>query len=447
MGFENSFILFFLACKYRFRHLKGSKLKQYQKKRLKKIVDYAVERSLFFKDYYRDYDINDVFSLPTVNKRLMMNNFTQYNTVGFSKEELLKFCLEVEKTRSYEKRYKGYSVAMSSGTSGNKGIVITSPREEKYLKAAFFSRFNFPKTLKLNIAFILRVTTPAFNINKFGQKLTYFSLLTPLDDIVRGLNKLKPNVLAAPPSMLNLLAKEQNNGKLTIKPKKIVSFAEILYLDIKTKVEETFNTRIDEIYQASEGPIAMTCKHGSLHINEDLLAVELFNTDGTPTEPGEKCHKMIVSDLYKTSQPIIRFELNDIIKISTEKCSCGSGFRVIDEIVGRSDDLLIGIDSVSNKIVFIFPDYIRRAIISVSDFIEDYSVVQISENKIEVKLKMLSKEHENEKIVFALKKAIGDVFHKYKCNIPEVYIQFKHTDFYSPAKKLVRVRRSFNTEN
>ena len=106
MGFENSFILFFLACKYRFRHLKGSKLKQYQKKRLKKIVDYAVERSLFFKDYYRDYDINDVFSLPTVNKRLMMNNFTQYNTVGFSKEELLKFCLEVEKTRSYEKRYE-----------------------------------------------------------------------------------------------------------------------------------------------------------------------------------------------------------------------------------------------------------------------------------------------------------------------------------------------------
>ncbi|MHA1873025.1 MAG: F390 synthetase-related protein [Candidatus Heimdallarchaeaceae archaeon] len=444
MNLENNFFAFFLACKYRFKNLKGEKLHSYQINRLKKIVAYSVKNSLFFKKYYSNYDINKVFSLPTVNKYIMMENLSEYNTVGFKKEELINFCLEVEKSRDYSKRYKNYNVAMSSGTSGNKGIVITSPKEERYLKAAFFSRFPFPKTLKLNIAFILRVSTPAFNINKFGQKLTYFSLLDPLEKIVNNLNSLQPNILSAPPSMLNLLAGELNEGKLHIKPKKIISYAEILYPDIRQKVEETFGIRIDEIYQASEGPIAMSCKHGSLHVNEDLIAVQTLNKDGSPTEKGELCHQLVVSDLYKTSQPIIRFELNDMIRISAEKCTCGSGFRVIDEIVGRTDDLLVGFNSSTGQVQYIFPDYIRRAIISSSENVVEYQAIQTSKNRLEISIQLSKDEEEFPNIKEMIKRAIEHVFEIYNCEIPNVVVKISKSQLHPVSKKLIRIQRSFS---
>ena len=93
----------------------------------------------------------------------MMENLTLFNTCGLEKNEMIEFCLEIERTRDFSKRLKGYNVGMSSGTSGNKGVEITSKSEENLLRAAFLARFDFPEKAKINLAFILRVTSPAFN--------------------------------------------------------------------------------------------------------------------------------------------------------------------------------------------------------------------------------------------------------------------------------------------
>jgi len=218
------------------------KIEKYQLERAQNTVRYVYQKSAFFKKHYSGININDVWNLPTVNKKLMMENLTEYNTAGLKKQKLLDFCLKIEENQNYEERYEGYNVAMSSGTSGNKGIVITSPSEEKYLRAAFFARFSFPKTLRLNIAFILRVTTPAFQIDSFGQKLTHISQLDSIDNICKKLQNLQPNVLAAPPSMLQMIAKEINQGRLYIAPPRVVSFAEVLY----PEVEEELGTPKDQ---------------------------------------------------------------------------------------------------------------------------------------------------------------------------------------------------------
>ncbi|MHA1222698.1 MAG: hypothetical protein ACTSP3_05485, partial [Candidatus Heimdallarchaeaceae archaeon] len=296
--------------------MSSKSLANYQLRKTQQIIKYAYNNSLFFHKHFSGFDLQDVWNLPLTTKKLMMDNFTDYNTVGFKKEELIDF--------GFDLRYKNFNVAMSSGTSGNKGLVITSPSEEKYLRAAFFARFPFPRTFRLNIAFLLRVTTPAFNINKFGQKLTHISLLNSTESIVKQLQELQPNVLSAPPSILHILAKETNEGRLQINPLRVISFAEVLDSKVKAEVEETFKTPVHEIYQASEGPIAMTCKHGSLHINEDLIYVQTLDSENNPSQLGDPCFKMVVTDLHKTSQPIIRYELNDIITISPERCSCGS---------------------------------------------------------------------------------------------------------------------------
>jgi putative adenylate-forming enzyme len=172
--------------------------------------------------------------------------------------------------------------------------------------------------------------------------------------------------------MLKIIAREKEEGRLSVKPLKLISYAEVLYPDVKDYLKRVFGCEVHEIYKCSEGAIAITCRYGSLHVNEDVVALQLFDKDGAPATPGKPCHKLIVTDLHKSSLPIIRYELNDIITISTQKCECGSNFRVIEKINGRADDLFWGIRKSDKTKHFIFQDYISRAIISVSGNIEEF---------------------------------------------------------------------------
>ncbi len=419
------------------------RLEKYQLKNAQNTVKHVHQHSSFFQRHYSGYNLNDVWNLPTVNKNIMMENLTEYNTEGLEKQELLDFCLKIEEAQNYEVRFGKYNVAMSSGTSGNKGIVITSPSEERYLRAAFFARFSFPKTMKLNIAFILRVTTPAFQIDSFGQKLTHISQLDSIENISKKLQELQPNVLAAPPSMLQIISKEINQGRLDITPPRVVSFAEVLYPEVEEELEEIYGCKIHQIYQASEGPIAMSCKKASLHINEDIIKVQTFNSDGTETHPGETCFKMIVTDLHKKTQPIIRYELNDLVTISSQKCECGSSFRVIEQIQGRNDDLLWSQRTDSEELQFIFPDYLRRAIISSSDEITEYQVIQKSFTELKVLLQLEKDDTKRDIISQVVIKKIQDVFESYSCNIPIIAVSFEKAKVHPISQKLVRIRRDF----
>jgi putative adenylate-forming enzyme len=440
------FFLFFLMCKYRFRFYNQEKVKRYQERKIRQQARYASNRSGFFKSWYRGHNLKKVWLLPPVNKRIMMDNLTGYNTVGLTKEEILNFCLEIEKSRDFSRRLNGLNIGMSSGTSGNKGVEIVTRSEEKYMKAALFARFPFPKREKVNLAFILRVSAPAFSLGIFGHKLTYISQLNTISVISEKLALLQPNVLSAPPSMLKIIAKEVEKGALTIYPKQLVSYAEVLYPDVKKYLEEVFHCTVHQIYKCTEGAVAISCRCGNLHINEDLVAVETLNHDGSATLPGNPCQKLIITDLHKKSQPIIRYELNDIITISPDQCKCGSHFRVIESIQGRADDVLYAKNAETQEWQYLFPDYISRAIITATDEIDEYQVIQSSPDQLLLRIQL--KEHvspdlfDSDQVI----KSIREVFGNYKCNLPVVTIIFEKPEINPNSDKLIRIQRIFKVE-
>ncbi|MFH1175560.1 MAG: F390 synthetase-related protein [bacterium] len=438
------FLSFYFLCKFRFKYFSEEDIKKYQQKKAKKIVNYAVSHSSFFKKHFAGFDLNDFCSLPVVNKKIMMDSLTDYNTVGLGKDEIINFCLEVEKTRDFSKRLKGMNVGMSSGTSGNKGVEIVSQEEERYMKASLFARFDFPKNEKINLAFILRVSAPAFNLDKFGHKLTYISQLNSIDEIKKQLEKIQPNVISAPPSMLKIIAKEAEGGRISIKPKKLISYAEILYPDVKDYLVKVFKCDIHQIYKCTEGPIAISCKCGSLHINEDLVLVETLNNDGTTTPAGNPCQKLIITDLHKKSQPIIRYELNDIITISPKKCQCGSSFRVIENIQGRSDDIFWAKNIKNGEWQYIFPDYISRAIITASEDIDEYQAIQNSPDDILVRIQLRDGAGKEQFDSQAVEKNISDVFNGYGCKPPKIMVALEKPEFNKNSNKLIRIRRNFS---
>ncbi|MEO0288523.1 MAG: F390 synthetase-related protein [candidate division WOR-3 bacterium] len=439
-------LIFYLFSKYTFKYFSKKDIENYQRVKRDLVVEYAYRKSEFFKKLYSGCDLKDFKKLPIVNKKIMMDNLTTYNTLGLKKEEIINFCCEVEKSRDFSRRFKGLNIGMSSGTSGNKGVEIVSPREEMYMKAAFLARFDFPKNEKMRIAFILRVSAPAFNFNILGHSFNYVSQLDSIENICKKLENINPNVISAPPSMLKLIAKQVKNGFYKIKPKRIISYAEILYPDVKIFLKEVFNCPIHEIYKATEGPIGITCEKENLHINEDLVYVETLNKDLTETPVGKPCENLVITDLHKRVQPIIRYNLNDVITISQKKCSCGSNFRVIESIVGRNDHLFYGEKIDRHGLQFISPDYISRAIITTSEKIEEYQVFEKNPEKLFIKIELKENEKEESFEKQNLIESIKKVFRDYGSKEPEIEISFENISKNRNSNKFIRMIREFEVK-
>jgi phenylacetate-coenzyme A ligase PaaK-like adenylate-forming protein len=75
--------------------------------------------------------------------------------------------------------------------------------------------------------------------------------------------------------------------------------------------------------------------------------------------PGEYGAKILVTTLFSRTQPLIRYELNDSVRMSTEPHDCGLPFAVLESIQGRVEDSLT-LPAISGGEVLIRPLVINR---------------------------------------------------------------------------------------
>lgn len=351
-------------------------------------VNRALAGSTFYRDLYgtdRIAGMEQFRALPVINKQILMDHFDTLNTCGIRREDALAFALEQEASGDYSGYFREqYVIGLSSGTSGNKGIYITPRSLTERLPFVFLARGGIPlRHLPFRILFLLRVFSQGFeDINAPGVQLSYRSTMTPPEELVRFINDQRINVVMAPPSMLRILMKYADGIRSRIRT--IISYAEVLEKEEKERFRGIFGAEVREIYQASEGQIGSTCRCGSLHINEDLVHIELLDADGRPvTAPGEPAERMLLTNLVNDAQPLIRYEMNDRIVLG-DKCPCGSSFRVIRNIIGRSDDVLY-LRTADGGVTHLFPDLFARWIITADDRIREFKVLQYSPDELEIR--------------------------------------------------------------
>jgi putative adenylate-forming enzyme len=310
-----------------------------------------------------------------------MENFNTINNCGITYEEASEIAENAEISRNFSPMIRGLSVGLSTGTSGNRGIFLVSETERANWVAYMIDRVIGFSFRKVEIAFFLRANNTLYESAKSKRiGFNFFDIYDNIDSHIERLNNLNPNILIAQPSVLMILAKKKLNGALRINPKKIISVAEVLTHEDKTYFEEIFKIKLSEVYQCTEGFLASSCSEGFLHFNEDFLIIEKKYIDKERT----RFHP-IITDLLRKSQPVVRYELNDII---TEKknCKCGSKFLSIESIDGRSDDMIV-LEDNQNKKVSIFPDIIRRTIVLSDERIEDYAFIQKDDRTIHLYVK------------------------------------------------------------
>jgi phenylacetate-coenzyme A ligase PaaK-like adenylate-forming protein len=419
-------IFHFIAARWRWRTLRGQRLRRYQEQRARRIVRYAHARSPFYRRHWAGRSLDDWRSLPTVDKQLMMGNFDEFNTAGLTRHEAMEVALHAERSRDFSPTLRGYTVGLSSGTSGHRGIFLAGAWEQATWAGCILSRtLHELRPRKLRVAFFLRSNSNLYE--KVGGvliKFRFFDLMLPIEQAVERLNAFKPHIVVGPPSLLGFLADARERGTLDIQPERLVSVAEVLEPQDAGRLQAVFNAPVHQIYQCTEGLLAISCREGSLHIQEDLVVMQLESLDdggrwtmdggpqltddgrwtmddGQPTPEGERpevggsvtdvhllpstvhrppstVHRRVsptVTDLWRTTQPIIRYRLNDVLRVSGERCACGSPFRVIEAIEGRCDDILYFQARDGGERPF-FPDTIRRMVLLAGPGIEDYYAVQ-----------------------------------------------------------------------
>jgi putative adenylate-forming enzyme len=409
----------FARARWRWKHLHRTKLADYRERHAQRIVQFTRQHSPFYREHWAGHDVQQWQTLPTVDKRLMMEHFDTFNTRGIKRDRAMEVALEAERSRNFQPVIDGITVGLSSGTSGHRGLFLADSQEQAGWTGTILARtLHHLQPYRLRVAFFLRSNSNLYEqVGGLLIQFRYFDLMLPLDDAVAALNDFQPDIVVGPPSLLGFLAVEKTKGTLRIGPERLVSVAEVLEPHEKDQFESVFNAPVHQIYQCTEGLLAVSCAQRSLHIQEDMVVIQfepLPGSDGTQVTP-------IVTDIWRRTQPIIRYRLNDVLQLEQQPCTCGSPFRVIRAIEGRCDDICYFESLAGGKRPF-FPDTIRRMILLASPEIADYQVVQEQVGRLNIHL-ALAPGASFDRVIQAVRESVAATIAGYDCRMGAISIE------------------------
>ncbi len=357
--------------KYKNKHFKDrDALESYQKKQIGKQLDFVTSHSKF----YESYKGRPLSDYPLMDKKQMMANFDELNTVGTNREEAMKLAIDSERSRDFSEKLNHITVGLSSGTSDTRGIFLVSDKEKDMWAGYILSKVLYGSILdKYEVAFFMRANSNLYeSVSSSNIHFVFYDIYQSVEDNIRKLIDQKPDIVVGQPSILLDLCRYAKD----IRPKKVISIAEVLEDRDREVICKAFGTDvIHQVYQCTEGCLATTCEYGTIHLNEDIVYVEKEYLDDKRFIP-------VITDFTRTSQPIIRYRLNDILVERKEPCPCGSCFTALERIEGREDDVFV-FDGRNDGKVTVFPDFMRRLVLFSGD-VSDYRIVQTEQGDLEV---------------------------------------------------------------
>lgn len=119
-----------------------------------------------------------------------------------------------------------------------------------------------------------------------------------------------------------------------------ITNAEPLLAHQRRSISEAFRCPVRETYGMAEIVTgASDCEHSTLHSWPEVGVIEVVDEDRS-VEPGT-LGDLVSTSLLNADMPLIRYRIGDAARLSADACSCGRNLPVIEELEGRSDDLVI----------------------------------------------------------------------------------------------------------
>jgi phenylacetate-coenzyme A ligase PaaK-like adenylate-forming protein len=237
-----------------------------------------------------------------------------------------------------------YLVVASGGSSGRRGVFVYD-RDEFVTLCCQVARWMATRPTAVPAANLwaprgAHLSWMAAQIFPRPGGETRIAPTLPLAEIVAQLGALQPKTLSGYASTLSLLAAEARSGRLTISPIGVATCGEPLRPEVRAEIEAVWPVHVYNYYGMSEGLYAFPCQAGdAMHLPDDLHYVEPVDEAGRPVPPGTPAARLLVTNLFNRTEPLIRYEVTDRLVVLPEPCACGIAMRLIDHVVGRTDDL------------------------------------------------------------------------------------------------------------
>jgi phenylacetate-CoA ligase len=246
-----------------------------------------------------------------------------------------------------------YRIASTSGTSGVKAYFCFSRSAWRENMAAYL---RVPRSLGINPRIprwkIAQVTAGgplhlthrlATTVDIGAHRTIRLNVSDPVSSLAAALDRFQPDVITGYPSVLAALADEQLAGRLNIGPGYCVVTAEQCTPQMRNRIEHAWGIQPFNAYATTEtgGVLALECPaHNGMHIFEDRVLLEVVDTDGEPVPDGTQGERVLLTNLDNLAQPIIRYELDDMLTVDSAPCTCGRTTRRVMTIEGRAGDIL-----------------------------------------------------------------------------------------------------------
>jgi putative adenylate-forming enzyme len=319
--------------------------------------------------FYRSCTAFSTF--PVMNKAQLIAHFPLLNRFAARYEECLEQGIAQERVRAPITKKFPFLVRLSSGTNGRRGVFLTTPKERLQKAATILAHSDFLNhRVPQKIALFLG-TGDEQAVHK-RLELRFFDLRQDLRAQLTELSAFRPTVLVGPPALLTAL--RLADPARNLRPATIVSVSDKLEKDEKLRLEEHFGQKVFEVYEANGGFLGISCREGTLHLNEDLHHFERRTVSDL-----SEAFEPVISDYFRHSQAFVRFHLDDVL-VPQPSCPCGSKRQAIREIRGRANDVLIFGDTP------VAPDFVRHAIQNQLASDLDFKVIQLSETQLRIQL-------------------------------------------------------------
>jgi phenylacetate-CoA ligase len=332
----------------------------------------------------REYYTHEQWDLyqEEILRRLLIHSFDtvpfyskQFSEIGLTREDLINFKLpDLKKLSFLDKntfRLLGETELLSNnlersgefyGSSGSTGTPTKtrySLRMHQEYFAIFESRIHNWAGINYKMSRgvvggrrIIRdgnSSGPYYRYN-YIENQVYFSAYhiskNTAKEYIKGMVKYKIEYLTGYASANYVLARFILEQGLTApKLKAVLTSSEKLTDEMRDVFRKVYGCESFDSYNGVECCNLITeCEHGKLHIVPDVGIVEIVRKDGTDCLPGET-GEIISTGLLNFDQPLIRYKICDFVKLSlNQTCKCGRNMPIVDEIVGRIEDTIIGAD-------------------------------------------------------------------------------------------------------
>jgi phenylacetate-CoA ligase len=324
----------------------------HQERQLEQLRAHAYAHSPFYRRFHAGLTNRPLSDLPVLTKSQMMEHFDELVT-----DRAIRL-VEAEQElngASPDEPYQGrYWLTRTGGSSGQHGIFVQDPAElaaflSTFLRARAVAKTSRPPFRRPRMA-IIPVGSPTGALAQVtgGRRRTGLVSLRvlnrqdPLDQTVARLNDWNPGIRYTSASILSGLVEEQLAGRLRIAPGFIVLSGEILTQQLRRRAEAAWGKVVYDAYGAAEcGLLAIDCqRHVGLHLINDRVILEVVDADNQPTPPGQCGSRVLITVLYRRTQPLIRYELTDLVYIDPSPCACGHPTPRIGDIQGRVWEVL-----------------------------------------------------------------------------------------------------------